>query len=561
MQRSCVQCSAVFEITQDDLALLAKLAPVFGGRKFEIPPPTLCPNCRQQRRLLWRNERSLYRRTCDLCGKSMISVYSEDKPFTVYCTDCWWSDRWDAFAFGREFDFSRPFFEQFKELKRSVPHVSLIFMSNENAEYTNFSSSNKDSYLLFASDYNEGCLYGTEVIKSIGCVDTLDCFESQYCYEVIDTEKSHHLSFSKDCSNCADSFFLSDCRGCMDCFLCTNQRNKRYCVRNSEVSKEEYAKEKKELLRRLQAGEITSLQEEFSALDRRSIHRAASHTNCEQVSGDYLKNSRNLHRCFDVSYGQDSAHVFTAFQVKDLMDVCHVTEAELSYESMSIGFGTHHSLWSHASWPASHDTLYCDMVKSSGHCFGCNGLKHAQYCVFNKQYTKEEYERMVAKIIDHMRTTGEFGEFFPESLAPFAYNETTAQEYYPLSGAEARKRGFTWREAKEEKLQVSKTISSSKLPSSIDDVPDDILSWAITCEATGRPFRLVKQELDFYREHRLPVPHFHPDERHRRRMMQRNPRKLWNRTCGKCGKGIETTYAPERPEIVYCENCYLKEVY
>ena len=109
--------------------------------------------------------------------------------------------------------------------------------------------------------------------------------------------------------------------------------------------------------------------------------------------------------------------------------------------------------------------------------------------------------------------------------------------------------------------KVDKVIPAEKLPDSIDDIPDDILNWAIKCEATGRPFRIIKQELEFYRKMKLPIPHFHPDERHRRRMALRNPRKLWRRPCGKCGKEMETTYAPERPEIVYCESCYLQEVY
>ena len=71
----------------------------------------------------------------------------------------------------------------------------------------------------------------------------------------------------------------------------------------------------------------------------------------------------------------------------------------------------------------------------------------------------------------------------------------------------------------------------------------------------------MKPELAFYRKMQLPMPHFHPDERHDRRMALRNPRKLWDRTCEKCRAAIETTYSPERPEIVYCESCYLKEVY
>jgi len=154
-----------------------------------------------------------------------------------------------------------------------------------------------------------------------------------------------------------------------------------------------------------------------------------------------------------------------------------------------------------------------------------------------------------------------FGEFFPAEQSPFAYNETTAMEYFPLTEEEVLRRGLKWKNQTDEPPKVDRIIPAHQLPNAIDDIPDDILNWAIECKATGRPFRIIKQELDLYRAMRLPIPHLHPDERHRRRMALRNPRKLWQRKCAKCGKEIRTTYAPERPEIVYCEACYLAEVY
>jgi hypothetical protein len=209
----------------------------------------------------------------------------------------------------------------------------------------------------------------------------------------------------------------------------------------------------------------------------------------------------------------------------------------------------------------SHDCHYSFNCHSSKNLFACAGLRTSEYCILNKQYTKEEYERLVPKIIEKMRAAGEWGEFFPVFMSPFAYNETVAQEYFPLTKEEVLQRGWKWREQVDELPKVEKIISASQLPDSIDDVPDDILNWAVECEATKRPFRIIKQELDFYRQMRLPTPRLHPDERHRRRMALRNPRKLWKRQCMKCQIPIETTYAPDRPEIVYCEACFLKEVY
>jgi hypothetical protein len=81
---------------------------------------------------------------------------------------------------------------------------------------------------------------------------------------------------------------------------------------------------------------------------------------------------------------------------------------------------------------------------------------------------------------------------------------------------------------------VDKVIPASKLPINLTDVPDDILNWAIECEITGRPFRIIKQELEFYRKYGLPIPRRHPDQRHLDRMKLRNPRKLYDRECMKC---------------------------
>ncbi len=168
-------------------------------------------------------------------------------------------------------------------------------------------------------------------------------------------------------------------------------------------------------------------------------------------------------------------------------------------------------------------------------CFGCVGLRNKSYCILNKQYTKEEYEELVPQIIERMMADGEWGEFFPSSMSPFGYNETVAQEYFPLTREEITESGiFNWSDYEAPFPTVEKVIPASKLPDTIDSIPDDILNWAIECEVTGRPFRIIRQELEFYRKHSLPIPRRHPDQRHLDRMALRNPRKLYERQCDKC---------------------------
>jgi hypothetical protein len=211
------------------------------------------------------------------------------------------------------------------------------------------------------------------------------------------------------------------------------------------------------------------------------------------------------------------------------------------------------------TWENNHDLFYCDLCVGNKHCFGCVGLRHKQYCILNKQYTKEEYEDLLPRIIAHMQKTKEWGEFFPASLSPFGYNESVAQEYFTLTEKESKSRGWHWYpEANTEENYLGPIV---EIPRKIEEADASICEKILRCEATGKPYKIIPQELKFYRQMNIPIPKKCPDQRHKERMALRNPRKLWKRKCQKCAKPIETTYAPDRPEIVYCESCYLASVY
>ena len=126
-------------------------------------------------------------------------------------------------------------------------------------------------------------------------------------------------------------------------------------------------------------------------------------------------------------------------------------------------------------------------------------------------------------------------------------------------------KGFSWRDVKEKNYKI--TVESKDLPDSILEVKEDITSQIIGCEHKGgcdeqcaTAFRITSQELQFYKSHDLPLPRLCPNCRHYQRIKNRNPVKLWDRKCDKCGKEIQTSYSPDRKEIVYCEQCYQQEV-
>jgi hypothetical protein len=213
---------------------------------------------------------------------------------------------------------------------------------------------------------------------------------------------------------------------------------------------------------------------------------------------------------------------------------------------------------------------YTDYCRSSSNLFGCIGLKNKQYCILNKQYTKEEYEQLIPKIKQHMNDMPyvdrkgrvyKYGEFFPTELSPFGYNETVISEHFPLVKEEILEKGYNYKEKTDNKYTI--TLKASDIPDDIKDVNDSILDEVIECEASGRAFKIIPFELQFYRRMNIPIPRLHPDERYKERFKLRNPMELWHRKCmnGECENEFETTYSPDRPEIVYCDSCYKREVF
>ena len=138
-RQSCAQCHGEFAVSEKAVSLLEKVSPGFAGVTIPIPPPVLCPACREGSRLAFRNEWKMYRRQCDATGKSLVSIYRDDSPYRVVDPQWWWSDAYDPLDYGRDFDFSRSFFEQFHELNLAVPKSAIQNAKSENADYTNYS--------------------------------------------------------------------------------------------------------------------------------------------------------------------------------------------------------------------------------------------------------------------------------------------------------------------------------------------------------------------------------------------------------------------------------------
>ncbi|MDP3882985.1 MAG: hypothetical protein Q8Q48_02930 [Candidatus Staskawiczbacteria bacterium] len=551
--RNCQNCKQEFVIESEDFAFYEKM---------KVPAPTFCPECRLVKRLAWRGERSLFKRKCNLCGKDKILLYSPDSPYTVYCRDCWWSDKWDPESYGKDYNFQRPFFEQFKELFLKVPRMGIIQQGNVvNSDYTNRASDNKDCYLIFAANGNENCSYGTSLWESKDSHDNYNIHSCELCFECIDCFGCSRLLYSRECNDCLNSAFLLNCKNCTDCFGCVNLRNKSYCIFNEQLTKEEYKKRIEEIQLNGRS-DVEKMRSKFLEFSKKYIVPALVENHSTNVSGNWLDECKNVEVGFNCEKTEDGKYLFGIMEAKDVMDYTYWGKnSELIYECSSIGRQCSQVFFSNECWDQLIRAQYCVNCHSSSDLFGCVGLRKKQYCILNKQYSKEEYE----KLVEQIKEQPFYGLTFPLDIYAFAYNETIAQELFPISKEEAEKQGYRWADFAAKNYNI--TLKAENIPDSVEEVDEQILKETVGCAHAGKcnhqcteAFKVTASDLNFYKRLGIPIPQLCPNCRHFARLAQRNPIKLFSRKCAKCDKEIETSYAPDRPEIVYCEQCYNREV-
>ncbi|MFA6135874.1 MAG: hypothetical protein WC705_00700 [Candidatus Paceibacterota bacterium] len=556
--KNCDECTTNFEIFQEDIEFY---------RKLRIPPPKICPDCRMQRRFgFYNNILKFYKKECFAHPEEkVISTFFPESHYKIFDLNYWWSDKWGGEDYKVDYNPNNNFLDQFQELSLKVPHPAIThyWKGVVNSPYTISAISTKNCYFSSVTGSIENVHYSYWAIESKDSLDLLNTDGSENCYESVQCHKCYNCKFCRLCVECLDSSFMLDCKNCSNCFGCFNLRNKQYYFLNEKLSKEEYLKKISEI----NLGDRNILNEykdrfkEFSkqAIRKPLISNDSKNINC---TGDSIRLGKNCYWVFrgwnleNLRYCQDVA------LAKDSMDVYLVgPNIELSYEiteavncsNVKFSYFIKNGL----------NLEYCLECHDCKNCFGCVGLRSKNFYILNRAYTEIEYWDKIDEIKTKMLEKEEYGQFFPLTKALHAYNDTYAMIEFPLSKEEVEQRGWQWHETDNKiDTQNIQLIYTKDIPVDIKDVQDDILEKAIICEVSGKPFRIIKAELDFYRKNNLPIPTRHPYERMVERLKNRNPSKLWKSNCQKCQKDIFTSYSPDKQKVfkIYCESCYNAEV-
>ncbi len=585
--KQCQNCQRSFIIEAEDFSFYEKM---------KVPAPTFCPECRLISRLLNISERTLYKDKCDNCNKETVSLFAPGTPFIVFCSSCWWGDSWDGTDYGKNYDFSRPFFEQLYELQKVVPCQATNVKNSTDCKYCNGISRCKNCIFVFSGIQSINCYYCLTPVFAKDSFDSNFILNADHVYEGVNLSGIYNSKFIYFSDECLDCSLIFNCLGCSDCFGCINLRNQKYCIFNKKYTKEEYKKE----ITKWDLGSyeiVQKAQKIFTELYYRIPRRFALISNSTNVLGDDIQNTKNCKNCFSAVNGVENCRFIFhgGLLLKDSYDFTLGGDtSELLYQVTGI-IRSQRTLFTRSSQDAV-DVEYSENLYNCSNCFGCVKLKHKKYCILNKQYTKEEYPILVEKIKKHMDSMPfvdkkgkiyKYGDYYPIEHAMWAYNESWAHQWLPLTKDQAIEKGFYWRD--EIKKDYKITIKSENLPNHINDVTDLILNEVIECGHNGvncnqqcaTAFRILPNELQFYKQMNLALPRLCPNCRHYERLKKANPPKLWHRKCmcageessnkeykntikhlhgeNSCPNEFDTAISDERKEMVYCEKCYQNE--
>ena len=581
-RRTCTRTGEEFAIYQSDIDLLDRVSPTIGWEKFNLPLPKLSPTSRLRRMMMFRNERTLYKRKCSKTGKSIVALYPEEYQGKVYSPDERWSDDWDPLAFAKDYT-PWKFYEDLKDLFKQVPFLNMFAFNNENSDYTNGSEGNRNCYMIFASDHNENCYYSYSIFECKNVIDAYGCKWTENSYQVIDTINSMKIMYSQKVEDSFNVAFSHNIKSCKNIFLCTDLKDKEYYYMNKFVGKEKRENDIAPMIKNIfKDKKVAEFEEKLDRMKENSIVQNMNIINSENSFGDLINNSKNATNSFEVHDTEDIKGVINANNCKDIMWGYVVVDGSQKVHEW-VGCAANYSTATvRNSWTPVKNTYFSNFIMGTQNMFGVVSCRNKEYCILNKQYTKEEREKTAKQIVKELQDQNKRGEFFDPEFSPFPYNDTVAMEYYPITPEQLtilepekfisdaildlgweEKIKIKWRTRNNEINIPSEitTVKAEELAGDIEKIDDDIIHKAIICETSGRPFRISSAELRFYRTNGLNIPTKHPDIRHIERLSKRPWRELSIRTCDKCGQEMISIYKQDVNFQVYCQECYNKETY
>lgn len=524
---------------------------------FDVPPSDIPPQWRIRHLGAFWPHWNLHKRKCDKTGKDIISVFRPDCPYPVWHKDEWYKNANPPQAV---FDFDQPFFPQAEKFFKQCPIAHNSGTNNENSEYVDDFWYGRDCYLCHNAFKCENCRYiGARTLET---KDSMYCAFStglEKCIDTVNCEKCYNIVYSLYLKNCRDMAFCYDCRNCSNCLFCFNLRNQQYCFGNKQLTKAQFEEQKQQF-----SHKTVEKYTQHKVLFRKMMweiawHRCQYVDLCESSTGNFITQLKNCEQTFFYSQGEDTCNNTRWTDGKTFLDtlsaavecerLCSCSAVQMMCYDVRMSFQLTEARFVDYS-------VYSSQIEN---CLGCCGLVKWKNCIMNTPYSVGEYSALKQKITDHMKSTGEWGQFFPWSFAPNPYDESWSSYYFPLSESEQREQGY-FHLPNPEKHNVS-YLSIDQLPRTPEEANEETTKQTFWDEVALKPFQILPQDINLCRELGVALPHTH----YMRRIQENFKWMPYNGTlrttkCAKSGKEIQTSWPAEYDGRILSEEEYLKVV-
>lgn len=526
--------------------------------RFDLPLPTVCPEERIRRLLAFRNAGKYFWRNCAVSDVRLPSSYASGIPFPVVATVDELRGSKDPKTFGSPFDQNTSFFQQLYALWAKVPRLAVAGCQLESCIATQNSYRASNCVLVSNSVDVERCMYSDSLHDCVECVDCLFLRHSSSCYECINCRYSKNLRFSQHCTYCSDSWFLSGCEDCHNCIFCVNLSGCSYCIFNKQVSKQEYEEFLGELVLSTRNG-LESASSKFSDFCKDFSEPHIYGEPAETISGNYLYDCRDAYGCFECDHAANVIGCCSLVGADGCLEGCGFgAELRNSAQFVSVGLSAENIVNSINCFNDVKHLTYCIDCEECSDCLGCVGLRGAQYYILNQPYTKDAYLRTCEQIRAGLTATSQWGCFFTYAFSSYAYNNSAAAQYMPVTKVQASVIHLLWDEDDEE-VKPSELLGEAGAAgaerfsapfASLDQLLKSQSSKAVLlCELSGRPFQVRTEEIEMYKRWNVPPPNRCYEERQTRRVARLTPRRLARVIETEAGP-YETAFPPKWPRKV-----------
>ena len=587
--RTCKWTREEFPVFEEEKEILEKVS-----YHFPISVSELSPDSRIRALLMWRNERNFYKRKCSATGKDIMSIFPTNYPSPVYHFKEYDSDRWNPHEYGIEYNDDKSLLIQIERFFNTVPkrNLNLTGETMENCDYCNYGFYSKNCYMCQVALMSEQCFYSNSPYESkynFDCYFNEKCeisYESTYC---INSYKTFYCDFVENSNEC---YFCTNLNNSEYCIWCVWISDRKYCVFNKQVSEAEfyntlekifYSYESLESFKR----EYQKFKEDFSKLSVKNI-------GAEHAIWNTIRFAKNITSSYGVIDAEDVFHSWIiGLNSNNILSSTHgwsnssnIYQNVWFSESIQSAFN---SFWTGKNCFYTYDCRHCE------DCLFCIWLISKKYCIFNIQYSEDEYKDISRKVIDGAKDEWFWWNFLSPYVSLFPYNDTIANDFYPVEEVryldqnkqvlkieQKDKKGtgivyvldptseiseafldlwgeekisITWRtkDTQSTTAQTMNSILARDMPE-ISDIDDSTENLVVSCEQSGKIFRIIKEELAFYKQYNIPLPRKHPEIRYKYRFESTPKNTFFLRKCIECWSSVLSVW--ERDKII-CENCSL----